>query len=282
MIDAIEDDDDIIARLKAEVAAELALDQPDSDRFSVGDTLSDDSSGEEELRWSPGPRKASTCVYLPSPLLSESSQTIRSTARITQAPTTVFSNSGRPMRQHKAPVREPVTLTKSLGKAANPLKELLRQHKKAEKGGYGASDLRRAEEHINAIKDMKIDDPLEELLHQDPLSIRTSTLKREESTSAILDSQAVMTILGEDEGTMVGQILRDDKRNKIVRRREVNAGIELFDQAEGSFKKGRTLAGGVKLVTADASDAAFMRFRSAVERNGKDNFASTTIIGAPF
>ena len=282
MADAIEDDDDIIARLKAEVAAELALDQPDSDRFSVGDTVSDDSSGEEELRWSPGPMKASTCVYLPLPLLSESSQTTRSTARITQAPTIVFSNSGRPMRQHKAPAREPVTLTKTSKKTANPLKELLRQHKKAEKGGYGASDLRRAEEHINAIKDMKIDDPLEELLHRDPLSIRTSTLKREESTSAILDSQAVMTILGEDEGTMVGQILQDDKRNKIVRRRKVNAGIELFDQAERSFKKDRTSAGGVKLVTADASDAAFTRFRSAVERNGKYNFTSTTITGAPF
>ena len=73
MADAVEDDDDIIARLKAEVAAELALDQPDSDRFSMGDTVSDDSSSEEELHWSPGPRKASTCVYLPFPLLSENS-----------------------------------------------------------------------------------------------------------------------------------------------------------------------------------------------------------------
>jgi hypothetical protein len=183
MVDTIQDDDDIIARLKAEVAAELALDQPDSDRFSVGDTVSDDSSSEEELRWSPGPGKTSTCVYAPFPL-SESSQSVRSTARTTRGPTTVFSNSGRPMRQQKAPAREPVTLTKAPKKTANPLKELLRQHKKAEKGGYGASDLRRAEEHINAIKDMKIDDPLEELLHQDPLSNRTSTLKREGSTSA--------------------------------------------------------------------------------------------------
>jgi hypothetical protein len=162
-----------------------------------------------------------------------------------------------------------VTLTRAPKKTANPLKELLKQHKKAEKGGYGASDLRRAEEHINAIKDMKIDGPLEEILHQDPLSIRTGTLKREESTSAILNSQAVMNILGEDEGTMVGQSLQNDKRNKIVRRREVNVGIELFDQAERSVKKGRALAGGVKLVTADASDAVFTRFRNAVEGDGK-------------
>jgi hypothetical protein len=91
-----------------------------------------------------------------------------------------------------------------------------------------------------------------------------------------------MTILGEDEGTMVGQILQNDKRNKIVRRREVNAGIELFDQAERSFKKGRTLAGGVMLVTADVSDTVFTRFRNAVERNGKCNFTSITLIWVPF
>lgn len=198
----------------------------------------------------------------------------RSTARTTLTPTTLFSSSGRPMRQRKAPAREPVTLFKAQTKAANPLKELLRQHRKAEKGGYSASYLRSAEEHVNAFKDMKIDDPLEELLHQDPLSIRTNTLKREESTSAVLDSQAVMTILGEDEGTMVGQILQNDKRNKIVRRREVNTGIELFDQAERGFKEGRTSVGSVKLVTADASDAVFTRFRNVLERSGKRDFTS--------
>ena len=174
-----------------------------------------------------------------------------------------------------------MTLAKAPKKAANPLKELLRQHKKAEKGGYSASDLRRAEEHINAIKDMKIDDPLEELSHQDPLSVHTGTLKREESTSAVLDNQAVMTILGEDEGTMVGQILQSDKRNKIARRREPNSGIELFDQNERSVK-GRTSEGGVKLVAADTSDVAFTRFRNAVERNGKRGFITTTLIGVPF
>ena len=174
------------------------------------------------------------------------------------------------MRQHKAPPREPITLTKAPKKAANPLKELLKQHKRAEKGGYSASDLRRAEEHINAIKGMKIDDPLGELLDQDHLS--TNTVKREGSTSAILDSQAVMTILGEDEGTAVGQILQNDKRNKFARRREVNFGIELFDQAERTFERGTTSGGVVKLITADASDAVFTRFRQAVERNGKRDF----------
>ena len=68
MVDAIEDDDDVIARLKAEVAEELALDQPDSDGLSLPD-ISDDSSSEEELRLSPVTRKASTCV-LSSPFLS--------------------------------------------------------------------------------------------------------------------------------------------------------------------------------------------------------------------
>ena len=165
-----------------------------------------------------------------------------------------------------------MTLTTAPKKAVNPLKELLRQHKKAEKGGYSATDLRRAEEHINAIKDMKLDDPLGDLLQQDPLSIRTSPFKREGSISAILDSQAVMTILGEDEGTMVGQILQNDKRNKIVRRRETKSGIELFGQAEGSYKEGGTSVGSVKLVTADASDVVFKRFRNAVEGNGKRTF----------
>ena len=59
-----DDDDDVIARLKAEVAAEFALNQPDSDGFSMADTMSDDSSGEEELHWSPGSVKASTYVNL--------------------------------------------------------------------------------------------------------------------------------------------------------------------------------------------------------------------------
>jgi len=280
MADAAEDGDDIIARLKAEVAAELALNQPDSDRFSVADTMSDDSSSEEELRWSPVSRKASTCVHFSPHFFSKVHNMFRSTTSKTLTPTTVFSNSGRPMRQRKAPAREPVTLVKTPKKAANPLKELLRQHKKAEKGGYGASDLRRAEEHINAIKDMKIDDPLEELLRQDPLSIRTRTLKRGESTSAVLDSQAVMTILGEDEGTMVGQILQNDKRNKIARRRESNSGIELFDEAERSVKKGRTSERRVKLVTADVSDAVFTRFRNAIESNGKRGFTATPLISA--
>ena len=63
MADSIEDDDDVIARLKAEVAAELALDQPNSDGLLSPD-MSDDSSSDEELRWSPGPMKASTCVYM--------------------------------------------------------------------------------------------------------------------------------------------------------------------------------------------------------------------------
>lgn len=162
----------------------------------------------------------------------------------------------------------------------NPLKELLRQHKKAEKGGYSANDLRKAEEHINAIKDMTIDDPMGELNHQDPLSLRT--LKREGSTSITLDSEAVMTILGEDEGTIVGQILQNDKRNKIVRRREVNSGICLFDQTEGNFKKGRTSAGGVKLVTSDGSDLVFTRFKNAVEKNGKPTLAFAALIDAPF
>lgn len=184
------------------------------------------------------------------------------------------------MRQRKAPARELVTVAKSPKKTVNPLKELLKQHKKAEKGGYGASDLRRAEEHINAIKDMKIDDPLGELLHQNPSSFRTGSFRREGSISATLDSQAVMTILGEDEGAMVGQILQNDKRNKIMRRREINSGIELFDQAEGSFNKGRTSTGGVKLVTVDASDVVFTRFRNAVERNGKLVFISMALFVA--
>ena len=68
MVDAIEDDDDVIARLKAEVAEELALDQPDSDGLSLPD-ISDDSSSEEELHLSPVTRKASTCVLSP-PFLS--------------------------------------------------------------------------------------------------------------------------------------------------------------------------------------------------------------------
>jgi hypothetical protein len=88
---------------------------------------------------------------------------------------------------------------------------------RAEKGGYSAGDLRRAEEHINAIKDTKIDDPLGGLLPQDPLLFCTGTFKRDGSTSGALDSQAVIIILGEDEGTMVCQILQNDKRSKSVR-----------------------------------------------------------------
>ena len=202
----------------------------------------------------------------------ETDSQFSSTARTTLTPTSAFSNSGRPMRQRKAPARELVTLTKAPNKNANPLKELLRQHKKAERGGYSASDLQRAEEHINAIKDMKLNDPLGELLDQDHLSIRANTVKREESTPAVLDSQAVMTILGEGEGTVVGQILQNDKRNGYVRRREFNFGIELFDQAEMSSKRGMISGGGVKLITADASDVIFTRFRNAVERNGKCDF----------
>ena len=190
----------------------------------------------------------------------------------------MLPNSGRPTRQHKAPVRDLVTITKPPKKTANPLKELLRQHKKAEKGGYSASDLQRAEEHINAIKEMKIDDPLGELLNQDPSLFRTGAFKRDASMSSNLDSEAVMTILGEDEGTMVGQILRSDKRNKIVRRRGVNSGIELFDQTEGGSRKGRRSIGGVKLVTADASDVLFTRFKNAVVKNGELIFSSTTLI----
>jgi hypothetical protein len=270
MIDAIEDDDDVIARLKAEVAEELALDQPDSDGLSLPD-ISDDSSSEEELHLSPVTRKASTCVYFLLHSFPEINDRFSSTSRITLTPTTVFSNSGRPMRQHKAPVREPMVLTKAPKKAQNPLKELLKQHKKAEKGGYSATDLQRAEEHINAIKDMKIDDSLEEFLGPDPLSTRASAIKRDSSSSAILDNEAVVNILGEDEGTAVGQILQNDKRNNIVRRRELNLGIELFDQAERNFK-GVTLTGSVKLITADASDVVFARFRDLVERNGKREF----------
>lgn len=67
MPDVVENDDDVIARLKAEVAAELALGLQDSDGLSVPGDLSDDSSSEEELRWSPAPTKASTCVQSPSP-----------------------------------------------------------------------------------------------------------------------------------------------------------------------------------------------------------------------
>lgn len=62
MVDATQDDGDVIARLKAEVDAELALNPPHSDGLSSPD-MSDDSSSEEELYWSPHPRKASTCVY---------------------------------------------------------------------------------------------------------------------------------------------------------------------------------------------------------------------------
>ena len=176
-------------------------------------------------------------------------------------------------------MRELVTLTKPPNKTANPLKELLRQHRKAEKGGYGASDLRKAEEHINSIKDMKIVDPTEGLLDEDSLSLRTGALKRGESTSAILDNQAVVTILGEDKGAMVDQILQKDKRIKTARRREPDSGIELFDQTEGSHKKGRSSTAGVKLVTADASDVVFKRFRNAVERNSKRCFHFGTLIG---
>lgn len=267
MADIIEeDDDDVIDRLKAEVAAELALDPEESDRFSVPE-VSDDSSSEEEVRLSP--RKASTCVYVFSHFFLETEDRFSSTVRSSLTPTTVLSNSGRPMRQRKAPAREPVTLTKAPRKAANPLKELLKEHNKAEKGGYSATDLRRAEEHINAIKDMKIDDPSTEFLDQDPPPTRTNTVKREGSMSAVLDSQTVLTILGEDKGGAVGRILQSDQRNKVVRQRKAHSGIDLFDQAERSFRKGRSSAEGVKLVTADVSDVVFTRFRNAVERNGK-------------
>ena len=60
MVDASEDDADFIERLKAEVAAQYSL-PPDSDGMSLPD-ISDDSSSEEEFHWSPGARKASTCV----------------------------------------------------------------------------------------------------------------------------------------------------------------------------------------------------------------------------
>ena len=182
------------------------------------------------------------------------------------------------MRQHKVPAREPVVIAKVPKKTANPLKELLRQHRKAEKGGYGTNDLRRAEEHINAIKNMKIDDPSEPS-HQDSPSIRARALEQEGSTSASLDSQAVMSMLGTDKGTMVGRILQDDKRNKIARRREVNPGIELFDRAEGYPKKSGTPAGGAKLVTADASDVVFKRFKNLVEMNGKFTCAASVVAG---
>lgn len=62
MADAVEDDDDVIERIKAEAAAELASSQTDPDGPRSPD-MSDDSSSEEELRWSLGPRKASTCVH---------------------------------------------------------------------------------------------------------------------------------------------------------------------------------------------------------------------------
>jgi hypothetical protein len=63
MVDTVEDDDGIIARLKAEVAAELALDHPDSDKPLVPGDLSDDlASSDEELCWSPTFTEASTCV----------------------------------------------------------------------------------------------------------------------------------------------------------------------------------------------------------------------------
>ena len=64
MPDTVEDDDDVIARLKAEVAAELVLDPPDSDGPSVPGDLSDDSSSEDELGWSPALTKASTFVRI--------------------------------------------------------------------------------------------------------------------------------------------------------------------------------------------------------------------------
>ena len=60
--DTIEDNGDFIKQLKAEVAAELAMDPQDSDIQSVPDDISDDSSSEEEFRWSPA-TKASTCVH---------------------------------------------------------------------------------------------------------------------------------------------------------------------------------------------------------------------------
>jgi len=59
--DAIKDDEDVIARLKAEVAEELAL-GPDSDGIYQSE-ISDESSSEEEFRWSPGPSKLSTYVF---------------------------------------------------------------------------------------------------------------------------------------------------------------------------------------------------------------------------
>ena len=263
-------DADYIERLKAEVAAEFAP-PPDSDGMSLPD-VSDDSSSDEELHWSPGTRKTSTCAFTSFHFFPETDNRFSSAARTTLASTTVFSNSGRLMRQHKAPARQPVTLTKAPNKTTNPLKDLLRQHKKAEKGGYSATDLRKAEEHINAIKDMKLDDSLEDFPNQETLSIRTNIVRRGESTSAILDSQAVMTILGEDEGTAVGQILQNDKRNKLMRRRETHSGIELFDHTERSSKMGRALAKDVKLITVDASDVVFRRFRNAVERNGEQGF----------
>jgi len=277
MADASEDDADFIERLKAEVAAQYSL-PPDSDGMSLPD-MSDDSSSEEELHWSLGARKTSTCAFTFLYFFPETDNWSSSTAKTALTSTTLFSNSGRPMRQHKAPARQPVTLTKALNKTANPLRELLRQHNKAEKGGYSATDLRRAEEHINSIKDMKIDDPLEELPNQDTLSIRTSIVKRGESTAAILDSQAVVTILGEDEGMVVGQILQNDKRNKLARRRGTNSGIGLFDHAERN-SKGRAPVKDVKLITVDASDVVFTRFRNTVERNGKRDYVAS--ICTPF
>jgi hypothetical protein len=68
MTDTIEDDDGFIARLKAQVNAQVATDlalplpTPDSDGISVPEDLSDDSSSEEELRWSSAATKASTCA----------------------------------------------------------------------------------------------------------------------------------------------------------------------------------------------------------------------------
>ena len=178
--------------------------------------------------------------------LSKVHNMFRSTTSTALTPTTVFSNSGRPMCQRKAPARESVTLIKT--------------PKKAEKGGYGASDLRRAEENINAIEDMKIDDPLEELLRQDPLSIRTRTLKRGESTSAVLDSQAVMTILGPVSTT-------SETKSR--------GGENLIPVSSCSMKpRGASrragVRRGVKFVTADVSDAAFTRFTRLCEsRNTK-------------
>ncbi|RDB24989.1 hypothetical protein Hypma_007853 [Hypsizygus marmoreus] len=287
----------IIAEIKRKAYDESLLSQPDSPIAEFKEDLSDSSDEDNYLLLSPSRGRGkdnSTAMYKISATKQASTSATQPAGRYalrnrdpSPSPTKRESR-GSTRRTRIASTRMPVILAGSLGskkgkgKAFNPLDELLKEKKLADKGGKGSDAFRQAEAAVAnkdaMLQEMELeDDWADEDAAKMAVAERERMIMKSSSPMAFegvfdditIDEEDRQRLFGKDGGKAIVDIINSDKAKKRMEQEsEKTAGVPFWEASDGDLDDQMTIDES-KLPTLDITmdHPILSLFKSAIERN---------------